>query len=318
VSDVAPLTVLYIGGYGRSGSTVLDRVLGELPGVVSVGEMRSLWGAVLRGDRRCSCGRPFASCPFWAAVGERAFGGWGTEEVARGIDAHRAVDRHRRLPRLVVGRRPAAFDGDLAIFRNLSARLYRAVADVADARVVVDASKYPVYAAVLRGAPGLDLRVLHLVRDARGTAHSWAKQGVVKPDADDGETMPIYRPSRAALEWSAYNLAFDVAGMLRLPVRRLRYESFVKDPVGTARRGAAFAGVPVSADDLAFIDGDEVRLGEQHAIGGNPARFADGTSMRLRLDEAWRREMPAGARRAVTALAAPLLLRYGYLGSRGV
>ena len=43
-------TVLYIGGYGRSGSTVLDRVLGALPDVVSVGEIRSIWGAVLRED----------------------------------------------------------------------------------------------------------------------------------------------------------------------------------------------------------------------------------------------------------------------------
>jgi Sulfotransferase family len=317
VSDAAPLTVLYIGGYGRSGSTVLDRVLGELPGVVSVGEMRSLWGAVLRGDRRCSCGRSFGSCPFWSAVGERAFGGWETEEVRRGVEARRAIDRHRHLPRLVVGRRTAAFDGDLAVFRALTARLYLAVADVAQAEVVVDASKYPVYAAILRGTPGLDLRVLHLVRDARGTAHSWAKQGVVKPDAEDGETMPIYRPSRAALEWSAYNLAFDLAGVGRLPVRRLRYESLVRDPVGTVRRIAAFAGVPVTADDLAFLDGEHVRLGEQHAIGGNPARFADGASMRLRLDDAWRGEMPARARRTVTALASPLLLRYGYLGSRG-
>ena len=37
-------TVLYVGGYGRSGSTVLDRVLGALPDAVSVGEIRSIWG----------------------------------------------------------------------------------------------------------------------------------------------------------------------------------------------------------------------------------------------------------------------------------
>jgi Sulfotransferase family len=315
VSAAAPLTVLYIGGYGRSGSTVLDRVLGELPHTVSVGEMRSLWGSVLRGERSCGCGRAFTSCPFWNEVGTRAFGGWDTEDVRDGVEAHRAVDRHRRLPQLVAGRGDARFLEQLRTFRMLSGRLYRAVAEIAEADVVVDASKYPVYAAILRGVPDLDLRVLHLVRDARGSAYSWAKRGVAKPDADGSETMPTYRTSRAALEWSAYNLAFDLARPMGVPVRRLTYEAFVRDPLSAVRRAAAFAGVPVSGDDLRFLDGAEVGLHEQHALGGNPLRFAEGSTMTLRLDETWRDAMPDGARRTVTALAFPMLVRYGYLGS---
>ena len=39
----ARVRVLYIGGWGRSGSTLLDRVLGQVPGVVSLGEVRELW-----------------------------------------------------------------------------------------------------------------------------------------------------------------------------------------------------------------------------------------------------------------------------------
>ena len=33
------VTVLYIGGHGRSGSTILAQTLGQIPGFVNVGEL---------------------------------------------------------------------------------------------------------------------------------------------------------------------------------------------------------------------------------------------------------------------------------------
>ena len=35
--------VLFVGGLGRSGSTLLARMLGTIPGMVSVGELVHLW-----------------------------------------------------------------------------------------------------------------------------------------------------------------------------------------------------------------------------------------------------------------------------------
>ena len=213
------LTVLYIGGYGRSGSTVLDRVLGVLPDAVSVGEIRSIWGAVLREDRLCACGQRFSACPFWTEVGDRAFGGWGSPAVERARAAHGHVDRHRHLPQLLSGKGSAMFDREEAVFTQALGDLYRAVAETGGARVVVDASKYPVYAAILRRVPAVDLRVVHLIRDARGAAYSWSKEGVVKPDAGGDDTfMPTYRASRASAEWLFYNAGFDALKTMRTPL----------------------------------------------------------------------------------------------------
>ena len=66
--------VLFIGGLGRSGSTLVDRVLGQTPGVCSVGELVFLWERGLLANERCGCGEPFDGCPFWKEVGVRAFG----------------------------------------------------------------------------------------------------------------------------------------------------------------------------------------------------------------------------------------------------
>ncbi len=50
----------------------------------------------------------------------------------------------------------------------------------------------------------------------------------------------------------------------------------------------------------------------QHSIRGNPMRFAHGRQQ-VRVDDAWRTGMAKPARRLVTAVTWPLLLRYGYL-----
>ena len=61
--------LLYVGGAGRSGSTLLDLLLSEVPGMFAAGEVRYLWNRGVRDNELCGCGQSFLSCPFWSAVG---------------------------------------------------------------------------------------------------------------------------------------------------------------------------------------------------------------------------------------------------------
>jgi sulfotransferase family protein len=306
--------VLYIGGAGRSGSTLLERTLSQLPGVVSAGELRVLWRALLTQDRRCACGAEVPECPFWQEVGQRAFGGWRASHLSSLLALQHSVDRHRQLPRLL-GRSVSPPRG-VGSLSSAWANVFRAIAETASARLVVDSSKYPVHAAILRRSDELDLRVVHLVRDPRGVAHSWAKRGILKPDSTDGLTyMHVFGHGRSAIEWTAYNLAFHRIRGLGTPTLLLHYESFVRDPVETLGRTLKFAGLPFEPTNLGFMRGDRIALGrEQHAIGGNPDRFQGESSIQLELDDAWRRDMPALRRGQVALLAWPLMRRYGYAG----
>ena len=95
--------VLVIGGWGRCGSTLLDMMLGQVPGVVSGGEIREIW---LRGcveDRPCGCGKSFHTCPFWTAVGEDAYGGWDRLDLERVLHVRYTVDRAWGAPQLLLG-----------------------------------------------------------------------------------------------------------------------------------------------------------------------------------------------------------------------
>ena len=63
--------VVYIVGWGRSGSTLLTAILGELDGAFAAGELRMLWGRGAIGRRLCGCGRVIPECPIWSQVLER-------------------------------------------------------------------------------------------------------------------------------------------------------------------------------------------------------------------------------------------------------
>ena len=62
------VTVVYIVGAGRSGSTVLDTILGNHPEVESVGELCNLVRSAWFGPEYCACGQRGSICPFWSQV----------------------------------------------------------------------------------------------------------------------------------------------------------------------------------------------------------------------------------------------------------
>jgi hypothetical protein len=308
--------VLYLGGLGRSGTTVLERVVGQLPDACSVGELVHLWQRGVLDDERCGCGQPFSACPFWTEVGQRGFGGW-TPSLARRMEELRPrVDRSRFIPRLVLprlllrGTRRAELQEYVATFL----RLYRAIADVAGGAVVIDSSKHSSLAFCLRGEPGLDLRVVHVVRDSRGVAYSWTKE-VLRPEAGGESLMTRYSPTRSSALWIGHNLFFSLLARLGTPTERLRYEDFVARPEAALTDLAAFSGIPL-AGGPDFLDGNSVTLSPSHTVAGNPMRFRTG-ALQLRRDDAWRRELPRGRRWLVAALTGPLLARYGYLRRGG-
>jgi Sulfotransferase family len=299
--------VLYLGGLGRSGTTLVERLLGELPGVVALGEVVHLWQRDVRDDERCGCGAKFSACTFWKRVGERAFGGWANVDVDRIHALRDAVERTRHIPRLASTQEPGK---DLREYAGYYAKVYAAAAEVAGARVVVDSSKHSALAHVLRFADDVDLRVVHVVRDARGVAYSWTKT-VARPETDGTEEMTRYSPGRSALLWNAHNAAFGLLARRGVAVRRVRYEEFLVDPRAALIHLAEFAGLALRPEDLAFLRPDHADLRVGHSAAGNPMRFTVGR-LPLRRDDAWVRALPGNQRRLVGAVCAPMLRAYGY------
>ena len=310
---MTPAPVLYIGGWGRSGSTLLSHLLGELDGMVSVGELRYVWQAGPAANELCGCGRQFADCEFWQAVGREAFGGWEHVDVDEVLELEADVLRHRNIPLLALPRLFPAHAAKVGRYAELTGRLYEAILTVSGAHTVVDSTKNPPYAYFLRRAPGVRLRVLHLVRDSRGVVHSWMKK-VERPEiTGDAAFFEEFSPWKAGIRWMECNLAFDVL-RLRTPTVRMRYEALAAEPAAEVARAMRTLGENV---DVSSLTGGSVEVSGQHSVRGNPMRFAHGRQ-RVKADEAWRRDMARPVRRTVLALTWPLLWRYGYLRGRHV
>jgi hypothetical protein len=302
------IRVLYIGGFGRSGSTLLERTLSRAEGFCAVGELRHVWERGVAANQLCGCGVAFRECDFWCRVLQEAFGGLGRLEAEHVVKLKGGVDRTRYIPSMLLGA-PDAFRRRLAEYTTILARLYRAIRDVSGCRVIVDSSKEPSHGYILRALAEVDLFTIHLVRDSRAVAYSWLKKKQRPEIYWTHELMARYTPFGSSLRWLVFNglmHGFPRAGGRYL---RLHYEQFARDPAGVVARVLDFLGEPPPASP--FIRGHTLALGVDHTASGNPMRFAAG-EIRVKPDDAWREKLAVADRRLVTACTWPLLLAYGY------
>lgn len=285
--------ILYIASDGRSGSTLVTTVLGQLDGVLAAGELRFLWQRGAVENRPCGCGQPFLECSLWSAVMAKLDAD--PAPVASALH-HRL--RIRRLLGVLRRRRVPGHPTDATI-----AELYGLLA----ADLVVDSSKPPTYGLLLAGLPDVEVRVLHLVRDPRATAFSWRrKRGLDGPD--DERLMSRPPVAKSALLWLVWNTVAALLWRRSGRYLRMRYEDFVADPEAATRRIAAFAGVD---GDFSFLDPGAARLAATHSVAGNPARHRSG-AVPLVADREWVTALSGAAYLLITMITAPALRAFGY------
>lgn len=305
----APVRILYIAGYSRSGSTLLLRLLGEIEGVLAVGELFDVWRRSYQQNQLCGCGEKFGNCPFWSAVTERAFHATPEQLDTSVLQRQRQrVQGYRTFPQhLIRLLRSGRFHNQLAAYTSHLHDLYAAISQESGARIVVDSSKVPQYAWVLNEVPTFEVHVCHLVRDSRAAAFSWQRRRVRPEIHWKLEHMDRHSLTRSAFEWCTFNLLLDVTANRFASYTLVRYEDLVRQPaVELSRIGSA---LHEEWSHLTF--NETVSLGVSHTASGNPARFQVGATG-ISSDSEWERAMPRRAQLAVTAMTAPLLARYGY------
>ena len=294
--------VVYIAGYGRSGSTLLDLLLGRNDGWLSMGEFR-LFLYAARDHWICGCGSEVLSCPIWSSVVPVATGG----DVAGAVADLKASARLRRVPGLM---RPYLLGAHRNTVDRFVARIgdtYRAAAAASGARVLVDSSKDPIYGLLLRRTPGVRLHVIHLVRDSRAVAWSWLRKKPRPEIASSDEYMPTRSILQTSLEWDLRNGLAHVLGREAASYTRLTYESMVENPASVAQE--IWRLVETSRDSITSTRFDDDFV--NHTVGGNPMRFTT-KALEVKPDLEWRASLGSSDRRMVTALTWPLLRHYHY------
>lgn len=278
--------IVYVSSDNRSGSTLLDLLLGGHPRITSVGELHHLQSYAL-GDRLlydpahpliCICGSPVPECSFWLEVEARL--------GLRLVDLdqkpfylkshqHRGVSRLIRTgAKALLERFPAAYARswfplpriDLSMARQVIG-LFDAILEVAAVEYVVDSSKNPFRFKALSHIAPHRVKLILLSRDFRDVVASKAKRG---------------RPVRkAASEWAMRMKQMESVsvGMNSDQVTRVRYEDLVENPENVLRSISRFLGVEFDAKMLDLADNVD-----RHHIGGSPSKFDIQRRSRVALD----------------------------------
>jgi hypothetical protein len=309
-----PIRVLYVVGAARSGSTVLNTLLGSHPDIVAAGE---LGPGISKSEHLfrqvCSCGAGATECDFWSRVHAEWVNLGGPDSLEDYATLQRRFELGRFRPRESSrgnGRQSAAhFE-----YSRLARHLLAAICGVSGKKIIVDTTKTPWRAMMLAGLPGVELRVLHLVRHPAGVAWSMRK---ALHDATGRMTDQSPRPvPHTCLYWLLRNLQ---AALVRrsLPSKnslRVKYEDLVQAPVDVMRRIGQLLDCNLDRIGAQAAAGEAFKI--EHTIAGNRLRMAG--TVRLKMDNDWQNHLPLHDRFLCAILTGWLAKLYGYENLHGI
>lgn len=297
--------LVYIAGYGRSGSTILDILLGNHPLIFGGGELTNCF-TEWAGPNRCSCGEIYSDCQFWQQVLARSGNASLAQDFGPAYRLTRQIEARSIRPSWVRHTSPAQAYG--ALWRAL----FEAIGRTSGASMIVDSSKSTARCArrsqALAELCGLDVRLVHLVRDPR--AIMWSVQRGSNRKLEAGQSGAGSGGStRALLSWMVVNLSVHraIERNPELNALQVRYEDLVAHPGPTLENLGRFLNVNMKP----VIDrvGSQDTLDPGHGVSGNRMRRRG--TLRLVADREWERALPASSKR-LARLSWPLARRYGY------
>lgn len=304
------LKILYIGGYGRSGSTILELILGQVDGFFPMGEVRYIWERSFIDNQLCGCGKKFQECEFWNKVEKEFFGNENNIDIGEISQLRHIVDRKRNIPLATFNSlRTREYSKSYQQYSEILLKLYRAVQKTSGCEVIIDSSKNPSHGYLLNSFQDIDLYILHLVRDSRATAYSWLRKKMRPEISWKKELMPIISPGRSSTEWAVLNGCVGLMKYANANYLFLKYEDFVNDPKSSINKILEFT--KTGDRSLDFLNGDRFNMEVTHTVSGNPIRF-NRRQVIIRPDNEWYDALPRGTKLLVTLLTWPMLIKYRY------
>ncbi len=248
-----PYRIVYIAGAGRSGSTLLGRLLGGHPQAFFPGELKvfsptkKLRGKPARENRRCGCGvNASKDCTFWQAVTaylkqHHQLGLWANLEV---------------------------HNGDTSTFRTHNLALYDAVHAISKATYIIDSSKSHSRLEKLIASQLFDIRVIYLQRNPYGVVYSNLKLG---------------RDLRYYSRHYAQNYYHTRKLLKGHDHYYVRYEKLVENPEKTIEGIMNWLGLSYTSAQLNWRDS------VFHIIAGNKPRMIN--AQQISPDNSWRKQL---------------------------
>lgn len=309
VRDVGVVPYVCMPGSPYTGSTLLGFLLNRHPDCVSIGAATGLTRKVDVETYQCTCGARFQDCEFWQEVAER------TRQLGHPVtvfesdfwNTHLRPSKRRWLNGLLVrslgnehltdlrdalllSRGP--LKNALVEARRSSWALAKSILEMTDSNVFVDTSRDHQRPKYLVPDEGLDIKVIHLIRDPRGNVAS-----IMSHTGVDVTT--------AAKQWKHYNVEADRVRRYVEPTSwmRVQYEDLCSEPQGTLDEIARFIGVEPAPLSTTLAGGANHIIGNSMRLQGVEE---------IRLDEKWRDRLDSRDLETIARVAGDVAHRFGY------
>jgi hypothetical protein len=297
----------YILSPSYSGSTLLTFLLNTHPKIATIGELKARTYKTKGVPEFCSCGETMRTCPFWKRVaselGQQHHSlnptNFGTHfESKSNLIAHRLLRARIRGPlfeslRALMLRTLPRASSELSRVLEKNRLLVRSILRLQDGEIFLESSKDPIRLQWMLRSRQWNIKVLHLVRDGRGTARSFMNRAGIDMKS---ATLRFRRPHEQ-MEFLTRNLTDD-------QYFRVYYEDLACQPTQVLKDISAFLGLEAGPSSLDF------RAVEHHVLG-NPMRLK--ASSDIVLDETWRHALTARELRTFERFGGAINRRLGYL-----
>ena len=299
------LPVVYILSAGRSGSTLLELLLGASENTWTLGEAQILPWELRENRQPCGCGMPVAECEFWQNVLPNIPIGEGTYPIEHFRETHTSgkAFRWHILSSLLFGHRDKSLQAAIREYGDLNAIYSSEVRAEAKSRTnseirwLIDSSKDPYRLLWLDASDRFDLRVIFLTKSPQAYAYSRIKSS---------NTARLKMTSHAAISWTLVNALMYLICRKRFQSRfcHVRYRDIAADPDVYRTHFEEWL-------DVAFPTWHStvIREYENHGIAGNHMRWENDP---IRLDEAWKHQLSLPEKMLAQGLALPVAKILGY------
>jgi hypothetical protein len=236
--------MLYIGGIGHNGSTILDIILNNSKDSMSLGEFAGLYSKI-SSNQKCSCGKSIPDCDFWSKI------------LTKNDISQNTANLHSK--------EKYYFD---FLFRNLKAKEYVEIWDelfsnifnYTNKNILIDSSKNISRGLALLKHSEFDVYFIHLVRDPRGFNNSKNKRRAKSGDKD--------KYIKDFSKWYIKNLMASVVKLIsRKRYLKINYENLLLHPSNTLEEIEKFTNESFGLSKEK-IKNDDYLL-NQHKFAGN-------------------------------------------------
>ena len=303
------IKIIYITGYGRSGGTLVGRLLGDTKKAFFIGELRNFWKYGILKNHVCSCGQKFDTCDFWGKVADeyiKSFPSVNIEEISKEFREFKKLKNYFKLKKIMGN----SYDNKLKIFLDKylyhNEKLFEIISKVSGKNILVSSSRIPGRLFALSFSDKLEIYPVFLLRDPRGVLNSMIQF--------DKRLFGEYRHNalKQLASWNS-NTLLSVQIMNKITQGKFLlnlYSGFTKNPDRELEHLKKLLD-----DELDYTQKNEqifINLHSGHIFAGNQMRFKSG-NVSINQDLKWDQQLSPKNKVLASVISLPL---YRYVANK--